>query len=280
MKRHAIATMFLLACAASLGQAQDLNIDFNSTTQDGGPHNNEGFQAYDAGHEVAADFVTMNYSAFGATIGVTPAWPNTTDNRVQQMIDRGAGNDANWTDSDIDGVTDWIGIDTRTGNGGNGNWDGTNGTPTYMTLTLSGLPANPYSWTSFHHDTEHVHTDFKVSISTDGGTTFAQLPDGYMSDSTPGGNPDSEADGSPGLVTDFAGMEAAGSIYQTTFAADGTNDVVFEFAPYSGVLGDAVHNQLWGMNGFQMTVVPEPGSLTLFGMGMLMMVRICRRRRS
>ena len=57
---------------------------------------------------MAADFVTKTYSAFGTTVSVTPAWPNTTDNRVQQMIDRGAGNDNNWdnADGDID-LTDF-----------------------------------------------------------------------------------------------------------------------------------------------------------------------------
>jgi hypothetical protein len=278
MKLRVLVALVASSVFAASAIAQDLNIDFNSTTQDGGPHNNAGFQAYDAGHEVPADFVTKTYSAFSATVGVTPAWPNTTDNRVQQMIDRGAGNDANWTDSDLDGITDFLGTDTRTANGGNGNWDGTTGTPTLMTLALSGLPANTYNWTSFHHDTEHVHGDFAVWLSTDGGTTFTAQADGYMSDSTPGGNPDSALDGSPGLVTDFAGMTAAGSIYNISFAADGTNDVVLQFAPYTGVLGDAVHNQIWGINGFQLAAVPEPGTSVLLGSALLGLLGLRRRR--
>jgi hypothetical protein len=250
----AMSALLLATALCSTAQAQGLFIDFNSTTQDGGPTNNVGYEAYDAGHEVAADFVTQNFSAFGTTIGVTPAWPNSTANTVQQMIDRGSGNDVNWLDTDIDLVTDWLGIDTRTGNGGNGDWDGTTGTPTYMTLALSGLPASPnlYQWKSYHHDTEHVHGNFAVWLSTDGGANFEQLPDGYFSDSTPAGTPDSAVDGSPGLVTDFAGMTAAGSIYETEFAADGVNDVVLRFAVYSGVLGAAVHNQLFGINGFDL----------------------------
>ena len=267
-----------LVCFAAVAQAQDLNIDFNSTTQDSGPHNNAGFQAYDAGHEVAADFDTKTYNAFGTMVGITPDWPNTTDNRVRQMIDRGMGNDDNWLDSDIDGITDWLGIDTRTGNGGNGNWDGTTGDPTYMTLSLSDLPAATYSWTGFHHDTENVHTNFAVWLSTDGGSNFTQMPDGYMSDSTEGGNPDSATNGSPGLVTDLGGMLAAGSIYPMEFTANGTDDVVLRFAPYSGVLGDAVHNQLWGINGFQMSVVPEPSAMPLLSFGGLVLLA-CRRRK-
>lgn len=277
MSRILFQAALCLAVFCSAGNAQSLFIDFNSTTQDGGPHNNAGYQPYDAGHEVAEDFVTKEYTAFGTTVGVTPAWPNTTDNRVQQMIDRGAANDDNWMDSDIDLITDWLGSDTRTGNGGNGNWDGTTGTPTYMTLTLSGLPANSYNWTSFHHDTENVHTNFATWISTDGGATFSQLADGYMSNSTTGGDPDASADGSPGLVSDFDGMATVGSIYTTTFAADGTNDVVFQYAPYSGVLGNAVHNQLWGINGAQLAAVPEPGSCVLLVIGMCAVLR--RRRR-
>ena len=233
--------LFLLffVCAANA----DLKIDFNSTTQDGGPHNQPGWQPYDAGHEVAADFVTKSYTALGATVSVTPSWTNTTDNRVQQMIDRGAGNDGNWDNAagDLDLVTDWIGSDTRTGNGGNGDWDGTAGTPTYMTLAIGGLPAGDYIWTSFHHDTEHVHGPFAVWVSTDGGTSFTQMSDGVMTDSTPGGTPDS-------LATEI-GPDAytLSSVYTTSFSANGADDVVMRFAPYSGV---AVHRQIWGMNGF------------------------------
>ena len=58
---------------------------------------------------------------------------------------------------------------------GNGDWDGVDGDPTYMTLTLGGLAADTYSWTSYHHDTENVHGPFAVWISTDGGETFTQL---------------------------------------------------------------------------------------------------------
>ena len=127
-------------------------------------------------------------------------------------------------------------------------------------------------------DTENVHTNFAVWLSTDGGANLTQLADGYMSNSSPGGTPDATTDGSPGLVVDFAGMAAAGSIYETTFTADGSNDVVLQFAPYSGVLGDAVHNQLFGINGFQLTVVPEPTTGILTAIAGLMILTIRRRR--
>jgi hypothetical protein len=98
-----------------------------------------------------------------------------------------------------------------------------------------------------------------------------------MSDGTEAGNPDSIADGGQAsLVADLTQMATAGSVYTTSFTADGTNDVVFRYAPYTGVLGDAVHNQIWGINGFQL--VPEPATSVLFGMGGLMMLALRRRR--
>ena len=281
LMKLALSSLFLLALTG--GSHAALWVDFNSTNQGGGPTNAAGFQAFSRGHEVEADLGaggnrTENYAVSfaltgDANVSLTADWPNTTDRRVRQSIDRGAGNDANWADVNLDGVTDWLGIDTRTNNGGNGNWDGTNGTPTLMTLTLSGLPAGSYSWRSFHQDTENVHTGFRVRLDT--GSGYTQLADGYMSDSSPGGNPNSATDGSPGLVTNFAGMVAAGSIYDTSFTTDGS-DVSFEFAPYSGALGNAVHNQLWGINGFQLTQVPEPSSSLLALLGGLFLLR--RRR--
>lgn len=269
------AASILFAAAMLFGapgaNADMLAIDFNSTTQDDGPHNQAGFQPYDAGHEVAADFTPKSYAALGTTVTVTPAWPNTTDNRVEQMIDRDSGFDASWDDAagDLDLVTDWIGIDTRTGSGGKGNWDGTRGTPTYMTITLSGLSAGTYEWTSYHHDTEHVHGDFRVELSVD-GATFAQLADGYMSDGSAGGKPDSTSGGFPGPQT---GPDAHTliSTYTTSFNADGAHDVVFRFAPYANT---DVHRQIWGMNGF--VVTPEPSSLALLMGAALLGVR--RRR--
>lgn len=248
-------SLFITALATAFGLAASpaqLWVDFNSTSQDAGPHPDAAYQAYDAGHEVTTDFITQTFNVTFATLGtvdiaVTPAWPNSADNRVQQMIDRAAGNDNNWTDTNLDLVTDWLGIDSRTANGGNGNWDGVTGTPTYITLTLGDLPAGTYAWLSFHHDTENVFGTFSVDVSTDGGTTFVSNPDGVMTDSTAGGNPDSG-----NTVVDFAGMTANGSIYEMEFTANGANDVVLRFAPYSA---NAVHQQLWAINGFQLSEV-------------------------
>lgn len=271
----AVVALLLMAGPAS---AALLSVDFNSNQDGGGNsntaddpglsealHNQDGWSSYHANHEVAAEFATANYGG----ITVTPAWPNTTDNRVQQSIDRGAGNDATWDDSlgYLNLVTDFIGIDTRTQNGGNGNWDGTVGTPTYMTLTVGGLAAGDYGWTSFHNDTENVWGPFAVWLSTDGGATFTQLADGLMTDGSEGGTPESPArehGPDPYLLP---------STYMTSFTANGADDVVMRFAPYSDAAG--VHRQIWGMNGFE--VVPEPATIALLGLGAL---ALRRRRRS
>ena len=60
--------------------AGSLRVDFNSTTQDGGPHNEPTFQPYDAAHEVSASFVMRNYNTTfphtgSATVSVTPTGP-------------------------------------------------------------------------------------------------------------------------------------------------------------------------------------------------------------
>ncbi len=269
-----VAALLLTAGSAS---AALLSVDFNSNQDGGGDsttagdpglseaiHNQAGWSSYHANHEAAAEFTTAVYGG----ISVTPAWPNTTDNRVQQSIDRASGNDATWDDSMgyLNLVTDFIGIDTRTGNGGNGDWDGVNGTPTYMTLAIGGLAAGDYDWISFHHDTEHLHGPFAVWLSTDSGANFTQLADGLMTDGTEGGTPDSGAlYGGPDVYT-------LPSTYYMSFTANGTDDVVLRFAPYSDPAG--VHRQIWGMNGFE--IVPEPATIALLGLGGLLL----RRRRS
>ena len=261
-------TYSAVALLVSVGNASaSLWVDFNSTSQDGGPHNAAGYQAYDAGHEVAADFDTKTFAATfavsgAANVGVTPSWPDTSDNRVQQMIDRGAGNDAQYTNPgaySLDLVTDWIGIDARTGSGGNGNFDGIIGNATRLTLTLSNLPAGDYNWLSIHHDTENVFVNFNVYV--DG----ALAGTGYQSDSSTGGNPDSGANRTDGPASTFS----------TSFTSDGS-DVDITFEPLFGVVGNAVHNQLFAVNGFQLSQVPEPstGLLALLGAGFLL-----RRRR-
>ncbi|MGC6566160.1 MAG: PEP-CTERM sorting domain-containing protein [Akkermansiaceae bacterium] len=276
MKKTLTTTAALLVCVGSASAS--LWVDFNSNQGGGGApvsgdpsnatsaaKNAAGYQSYHVAHEVAADFIGATYPTTldgSPNVTLTPTWSNTSDNRVQQSIGRSAANDANYTNPGsypLELVTDWIGVDTRTGNGGNGNFDGTTGTPTWIELTLSGLPAGDYSWTSIHHDTENVFTNFNVYVDgvLDGS--------GYQNDSTLGGNPSS-------------GTETAGpaNTYTTTFSSTGA-DVVLRFEPLSGELGNAVHNQLFAINGFQLeNAIPEPSTGLL---GLLGAVMLFRRRR-
>jgi len=292
-----------------------MRVDFNSNQNGGGDstggdpqdtvanHNQSGWWSYHANHEAPGEFTTATYPN-GVT--VTPAWPNTTSAAVQQSIDRNGqdaagnvtgSNDNTWapTDTliadagDLNLVTDWLGIDTRSGNG---NWDGgDNGTPTYMTLTLCNLPAGEYEWVSYHHDTENGHTFFQIEISTDGGVTFTNLgQEFYMTDGTDGGTPDSATDGAPWgpikgdllIPEPFVADNLPSTIAGLFFVANGTDDVILRFAPLSGTFANSVHNQIWGINGFKLTqlnngLIPEPGSMCLLGLGLAALAR--RRRR-
>lgn len=279
-----IATALLVSVGSS---SASLWVDFNSNQAGGGApvsgnpadatnaaHNDSAYQSYHAAHENAAGFVTATYSTSFANTGatsvtLTPSWSNTTDRRVQQSISRGNGNNAQYTNPgsySVELVRDWIGVDARANSGGNGNFDGTTGTSTFIELTLGGLPAANYNWISLHHDTENVFTNFNVYVDT--GSGFALAGSGYQADSSAGGNPDSGENRTDGPANTF----------NTAFTSTG-GDVALRFEPLSGELGAAVHNQLFAINGFQLAQaaqVPEPstGLLGLLGAGLLL-----RRRR-
>lgn len=255
-----LSLSFLCVSAwASAVNGQALLIDFNSTNQGGGPTNASGYQAYDAGHEVETDFIARSYAAFGTTISLTPTWPETSSNAVQQMIDRATGNDNNWGGSKLDLITDFIGIDTRTGNGGNGDYDGTTGTATSLLITLSGVPADEYAFLSYHHDTENVHTDFLVEISTNEGATFTIVPGPNndqtfsMTSSSPNGNP-ANPDTQDGVSSPASGdPRDLFSTVNHVFDATG-DDIIIRYTPYANT---AVHKQIFALNGIELAVTGD-----------------------
>lgn len=219
----------IFASLTTIAGAQ-LLVDFNSTTQDGGPNNESGYQAFSAPHEGATPPSGQTYSAFGTSVTVTPTWPNTTNSNVQQFIDRGAGNDTNWGSSTINLLTDWIGCDTRTGSGGNGTFDGTNGTPTYLVIELENLPAGDYSWKSFHHDTENINSSFQLEISVNGGSTFAAVNGPFsITDSTDGGTPESSQRYRDNAFT----KDTLPSTVTTNFTATSGQEIHLRFAALS-----------------------------------------------
>ena len=253
-----------------------LFVDFNSNQGGGGDsttagspadsaaaHNQLGYFSYHANHEVTEEFTTASYEVFGSSVTLTPGWPDSSlVNTTQQSIDRGDGNDRNWHGDKINLLTDWIGVDTRTGVSGNGPFDGTTGAKTRFHLTLGNLPGATYSWRSYHHDTENVHADFTVAYSTDGGVTFTPVPG-------PNGNgtfsmTDSTAGGTPASPAIFTGAEQGSinpadlpSTVNFSFTANGSNQVIIEFTPYAT---DLVHKALLGVNGFELTGPPGLGN--------------------
>jgi len=238
--------------------ANQLFVDFNSTSisQDGGVHPQAGYQSYDAGHEIDTDFVTMSYPAFGTNISLTPLWPDTAAATTMQSIDREFDYDNNWQADQTDLVTDWIGVDTRTNNMGNGDFDGVTGTPSRFQLSLENLPADSYAWRSYHHDTQAIYSDFLVEISTDDGANFTVIP-GPNVDQT--FSMSSSTEGRTSVADQlFNGALNPGSIdpadlpstVNAVFTADGTSNVIIQFTPYSNT---DVLRQIFGVNGFELT---------------------------
>ncbi len=247
-------------CLAPLrpASATPLFVDFNSTNQDGGPRNQSGYQPYNAGHEVAADFLAArSYSAFNTTVSLRVTWPDTTSNRVQQMMDRPAVNDANWTGQKLDLLTDWIGVDTRTSEFGNGDYNGTTGTPTRIVFRLAGVPAGYYLYRSYHHDTEHAHTPYRVEISTNGGTSYAPFAGPFPgTDSTAGGTPPSAQTYNGAGGQDPATLP---STFSTNFIAVAGQDVLIRYTPLSST---GTHLRLFVVNGFELIATAPPETPT------------------
>ncbi len=256
--------VFAIANNGDLAQAQPLLIDFNSLTQDGGPHPQDGYQSYDAGHEVPADFDTKEYTAFLTEVTVTPGWPDSPNEALtMQSIDRGAAHDAFWQGDKIDLLTDLLGVDTRVANGGNGDFTfEEGGEMTRLTLTLGGLPAGNYNWISYHHDTEWIHTQFFAEFSVNGGASFDVLTD------TNGKNlfemtNSNDTGGNPPADVHYQGDDESDPIllpstliwnFEKPTADD---DLVIMFTP---IAHTAVHTQWLGINGFELyqDVPPRP----------------------
>ena len=204
-----LAAMGVLFVTASVGQAESLKVDFgNSPTASV----QNGYEVYSAVHENEASFTSQSYSAFGSTVSVTPSWTSGAAATAMQMLDR---NPQDYEDTTEDLMRDWIGTDTRSA-----------GNP--LTLSIKGLPAGTYTWTSYHHDTAAANMgQFDVTVHDAKGaiaTTGIQI--------------------SGNAVTSFSDV----STFKTTLVSDGADiSLTFEQLPYS-----AEYNQAWFvMNGFE-----------------------------
>ncbi len=242
-------TALLFAAGITLCGAQ-LRVDFNSTNQDGGPHNLAGFQSYQAGHEVSADFnAARTYTAFGTTVSLTVNYPDATANTTKQMIDRP---DTSWVGAWPDLLTDWIGVDTRTTEGGKGAYNGTTGVPTRLVFKLTGVPAGTYTWRSYHHDTSNQNMNFAVQLSTNGGTSYAPVGTYEMTAGVASEDPAQTGSADP----DPRNLSSTITFPITAVAGQ---DVLVRFVPYSS--SSDISQAILACNGFELfdPANPPPG---------------------
>ena len=214
MKTRSAPMLLCLFMAAGTTSGQ-LKIDFSQTA---GPVE-AGYEAYVADHEAAATFTSQSYSAFGATITITPTWPNNPANTAMQMIDRTNRNAYEGIHTDL--LIDWIGTDKRTANANP------------LLLTISGLPAGTYSWLSYHHDVADQTGVCAVTVTDATGsvtTTDIEMTDSEGTD----------------LIVEFDSI----STFATTIVSNGTDDVTLSFEVTSAT--DPVSTAFFLMNGFEM----------------------------
>lgn len=253
-------TALLAFSSLSFGQtAQDLKIDFGQFVLNEGNVTvsllEDGFQAYNAQHEVTSTFNAQQFNAFGSMVTLTPVFA-TTDRRTQQSLDRPAANDNNWRGTQLALLTDFIGVDTRTGSGGNGNYavgdDAANQSP--LDFLLEGVPAGTYVYESYHHDNENVWASFLVSYSVDGGTTFTPVMGPGENGEFTGTNAATNS-GNPVAPTTFQGSTgsiARGLPSATRFGITSTGgSITIRYIP---VTDTAVHRQIFVCNGFELAV--------------------------
>ncbi len=146
----AVLSAFVLVSAAA---GETLKIDFTPT---GGPVE-PGYSAYFATNVNPATFTAQNYAAFGGNVTIQPTWAASAVAAAMRMVNRtGSGTNA-YTDVHQPLILDWIGTDNRQA-----------GDP--MTLTISGLPAGLYDWSSYHHDGDNQTGRFDVTVNDAAGS--------------------------------------------------------------------------------------------------------------
>ncbi len=130
-----------------------LKVDFGS---DNSPVET-GFQPYWAKNNQLESFKSATYGALGNNLVLTPSWADEAYNEAAIVTDR--GDDGITPSPDI--LRDWIGTDNRIP-----------GNP--LTLTISGLPAGSYNWTSWHHDPNDQTGLFDVTVCDANGTSVTK----------------------------------------------------------------------------------------------------------
>jgi hypothetical protein len=227
---------------------EGLLIDFTNNGNQGGPQVMNGYQAYVANHEVLGEVDhTQVFPAFGTDITFTVEYPDSTTNTVRQMINRTDGSAANYIGEKVSLVRDWIGIDARAGQGGNGI-----DLPTTMTFTLAGLPAGRYQYRAYHHDTEFQHGPFTLAVEDAGG---ARDLGGFAMTASTNNATNNPSPANPGAGQ---GPETLSSTVTFILESDGADPVIIT---YRNIESSILYETFLGVNGFELTVAPVVGPI-------------------
>jgi hypothetical protein len=108
----------------------------------------QGFAPYNAVSTLPATFDTLIYGALGANTGVGLSWQEGASDLASAVTDRGS----DIITSSPDLLRDWAGTDNRV-----------TGNP--LTITLTGIPAGDYEWSSWHHDPVDQTGEFSVTVN-------------------------------------------------------------------------------------------------------------------
>lgn len=221
-------TLTLLALGLTALAADAAIIDVN-LTRSGAP-TETGFTNWESGDNSLPSDLTI--------AGLTLSAPSTGINAGTSLrsIDRG-GND---------GYTGPLANLSRT-------WWGQRATPTgpggYITIDISGLAAGNYTFTSWHLDHEDQTGEMKVEFSDNDGASFTDVVPAFDLVNFAGGSP--------------AGPENATSPVEASFNFTSTGaDIQVRFTNTASTNSSEAFALV---NGF--SIVPEPGSAVLLGLG-------------
>lgn len=238
----ACALILLGAASASAGTATELKLDLQPT----GGVTEAGFEAFEATNQVLP-VASQSYSAFGGTVDVGLTTANLPDGSLDfRAVTRNGAASAGEKEND------WLGVDTRGATAP--------GADVTMTLTLSNVPAGDYSWLSTHHDGGSDATNGNLN-----GTADYSVTDANGTASVLNGITISEQDEADPIST-----------LGFNFTSDGS-DVVFSMIMDNAQGG--TDNALFAlMNSVEITLVPEPSTLIMLGLGVV--ASLSTRRRS
>jgi len=225
-----------------------LLVDFSSTQLNGqsGVFHDQDRQTFIADHETDLSVDrSETYSVpslGGANITLTVDFPDTATNTVKQLIGRASAAEYDGDDADL--ARDWIGVDTRNLQGGNGPDN-----PTSIRFTLEDVPAGTYLYSSFHHDIAGQQGDFDVRL-TDANNADIAYDSRTMTASTIGMNPGAGQT-----------LHALPSTVRAVVTSNGTDPIVVTYQAYET---DSVFTSFLGINGFDLvpTVDTDGDGLT------------------